>query len=57
VRFRPWLQAFKDYAFDKRDFGPAELKAQIRASEEFGSSGWLLWNPRNSYTQVSLLTE
>jgi hypothetical protein len=57
VRFRPWLQAFKDYAFDKRDFGPAELDAQIRASEEFGSSGWLLWNPRNSYTQVSLLTE
>jgi len=57
VRFRPWLQAFKDYAFDKRDFGPAELNAQIRASEEFGSSGWMLWNPRNSYTQVGLLTQ
>ena len=57
ARFRPWLQAFKDYAFDKRDFGPAELNAQIRASEEFGSSGWMLWNPRNSYTQVGLLTE
>ena len=57
VRFRPWLQAFKDYAFDKRDFGPAELNAQIRASEEFGSSGWMLWNPRNSYTNVGLLTQ
>ena len=57
VRFRPWLQAFRDYAFDKREFGPAELSAQIRASEEFGSHGWLLWNPRNSYTQVSLLEQ
>jgi hypothetical protein len=55
VRFRPWLQAFKDYAFDRREFGVDELTAQIRASETFGSGGWMLWNPRNSYTQVSLL--
>jgi hypothetical protein len=57
VRFRPWLQAFKDYAFDRRHFGPEEISAQIRASEEFGSAGWMLWNPRNSYTQISLLEQ
>jgi hypothetical protein len=57
VRFRPWLQAFKDYAFDKREFGVDELNAQIRASDNFGSSGWMLWNPRNSYTNVGLLTQ
>jgi hypothetical protein len=57
VRFRPWLQAFRDYAFDKREFGVDELTAQIRASEDFGSHGWLLWNPRNSYTHVGLLTQ
>jgi hypothetical protein len=55
VRFRPWLQAFKDYAFDRREFGVDELNAQIRASETFGSAGWMFWNPRNSYTQVGLL--
>ena len=49
VRFRPWLQAFKDYAFDRRHFGADELRQQISASDRFGSSGWLLWNPRNVY--------
>ncbi len=49
VRFRPWLQAFKDYAFDRRQFGPEELRQQISAADRFGSNGWLLWNPRNVY--------
>jgi hypothetical protein len=25
------------------------VAAQIRASHEFGSNGWMLWNPRNRY--------
>ena len=49
VRFRPWLQAFKDYAFDRRHFGPEEIQQQISAADSFGSNGWLLWNPRNVY--------
>jgi hypothetical protein len=49
VRFRPWLQAFKDYAFDRRHFTGKEIKDQVNAAEEFGSNGWMLWNPRNSY--------
>lgn len=49
VRFRPWLQAFKDYAFDRRHFGPEELRQQISAADRFGANGWLLWNPRNVY--------
>jgi hypothetical protein len=49
VRFRPWLQAFRDYAFDRRQFGPNEIQQQIAASENFGANGWLLWNPRNVY--------
>jgi hypothetical protein len=49
IRFRPWLQAFRDYAFDRRDFGEAEIGAQIKAAETFGSDGWMLWNPRNVY--------
>lgn len=54
VRFRPWLQAFKDYAFDRRHFGPEELQQQISAAERFGSSGWLLWNPRNVYVAENI---
>lgn len=49
-KFRPWLQAFKDYAFDRRTFDSDEMQPQIRAAEEFGSDGWMIWNPRNVYT-------
>jgi hypothetical protein len=54
LRFRPWLQAFKDYAFDRRVFDADEIKAQIDAAESFGADGWMLWNPRNVYTGTGL---
>jgi hypothetical protein len=54
LRFRPWLQAFKDYAFDRRVFDADEVKAQINAAESFGADGWMLWNPRNVYTGTGL---
>jgi hypothetical protein len=57
VRFRPWLQAFKDYAFDRRHFTGAEIQEQIKASEDFGTNGWMLWNPRNVYTAEGLKPE
>lgn len=53
--YRPWLQAFRDYAFDRRIYGEKEIRDQIRASEDFGSCGWILWNPRNVYTEAGLL--
>ena len=49
VRFRPWLQAFRDYAFDKRRFQDEQIRAQIDAADTFGSNGWMLWNPHNIY--------
>lgn len=49
VRFRPWLQAFRDYAFDRREFGAREIRAQIDAAEAVGSHGWMLWNAGNRY--------
>jgi len=54
LRYRPWLQAFKDYAFDRRKFEAAEVSSQIKAAEDAGSSGWLLWNPRNAYTDAGI---
>jgi len=54
VRFRPWLQAFRDYAFDRRSFKGQEIRRQIKAAEEFGSHGWMLWNPANIYFRDGL---
>lgn len=52
--FRPWLQAFKDYAFDRRVFGADEVQAQIKAANDAGADGWMLWNPRNVYQDLGL---
>ena len=48
-RLRPWLQNFRDYAFDRRPFGVHEIAQQIHACDKVGTSGWLLWDPRNYY--------
>ena len=54
VQVRPWLQDFRDYAFDRRIFGVPEIRAQIKGSDEGGGNGWMLWNPRNDYTGAAL---
>jgi hypothetical protein len=57
VRFRPWLQSFRDYAFDRRPFNGKEIHDQISAADKFGSQGWMLWNPANVYTAEALKKE
>jgi hypothetical protein len=54
VQVRPWLQDFRDYAFDRRIFGVNEVRAQINASDDGGGIGWMLWNARNDYTAAAL---
>lgn len=54
IRFRPWLQAFRDYAFGGQPFGGEEIAAQIDAAQSIGTDGWMLWNPRNVYTAAGL---
>lgn len=54
VRFRPWLQGFRDYAFDHRDFGENEIRLQVEAADAAGTDGWMLWNPRNHYDPATL---
>jgi hypothetical protein len=56
-RFRPWLQAFRDYAFDRRCFGDKEITDEVKAAVGFGSHGWMLWNPRNSYSSEGIRRE
>jgi len=54
VRFRPWLQAFRDYAFDGRAFGEHEIRLQIDAADAALTNGWMLWNARNRYGREGL---
>ncbi|HVG27344.1 MAG TPA: putative glycoside hydrolase [Acidobacteriaceae bacterium] len=53
-KLRPWLQAFRDYAFGGVVFGPEQVSAQIRAADADSTDGWLLWNPRNRYSDIGL---
>lgn len=53
-RFRPWLQAFRDYGFDRRRFLGDEVQAQINASEAMGSHGWMLWNAASRFSLAGL---
>lgn len=49
LQFRPWLQAFRDYAYGGGDFTEERMRIQIKAAEDFGASGFMFWNPRNLY--------
>jgi len=46
----PWLQ---DFSYG-RDYGPADVQAQIDAARRLGARGYLLWNPVGVYTPGAL---
>ncbi|SDZ75133.1 hypothetical protein SAMN05421743_10159 [Thalassobacillus cyri] len=51
---RPWIQDFEApwlYSGPAKQYGVAEVEAQIRALNENGINEYLIWNPGNSYTQ------
>jgi hypothetical protein len=55
---RPWLQDFtltwvpKDQIVE---YGPTEVRAQIKAAEDFGQAGgWMLYDSANQYTEEAL---
>jgi len=54
IRFRPWLQAFRDYAFDRRRFDAAAIQSQINASDATGSHGWMLWNAASRFSLAGI---
>ncbi|WP_373070954.1 putative glycoside hydrolase [Sulfurimonas sp.] len=51
LRLRPWLQHFKDYTQEKRFYVKKDIEAQIRASEEHDTNGWMMWSPSSRYKQ------
>ncbi len=54
LRFRPWLQSFKDYGFDRKFFRSKEVSAQIKGAQDAACSGWMLWNPSSRFSQKGL---
>ncbi len=46
AKIRPWLQAM---AWKSPTYSPGYLVKEIRSSAENGASGWLMWNPGQSY--------
>lgn len=54
IIIRPWLQ---DFNLGSPAYGPAEVRAQIKATYDVGLEEWILWNARNVYTSAALLKE
>ena len=50
AKLRPWLQDF-DYG---GNYDVAEVKAQIKATNDAGLASWMLWAPSNIYTVGAL---
>ena len=49
-RVRPWLQYFKDYTKRRKDYKREEIQAQIKATEDIGTNGWMMWSPSSKYS-------
>ena len=56
-RVRPWLQYFKDYTKRKKEYKRAEIQAQIKATEDVGTNGWMMWSPSSKYSLKCLSSD
>jgi len=54
LQFRPWLQAFRDYSYNRKHFSTEEIQAQIGAANDAKSSGWMLWHAASRYNLENL---
>ncbi len=52
AEIRPYYQAF---TLGQPRYEPWHVREQIRAGEELGINGWVLWNPRSAYQRAYLL--
>jgi hypothetical protein len=50
AKLRSWIQAFNLGAV----YDDAKIRAQIKASDDAGADGWVLWNAANRYTKKGL---
>ncbi len=49
-KLRPWLQDFSLAT----TYTPEMVRDQIRAADELGLKGWIMWDPSNKYTLAAL---
>jgi hypothetical protein len=54
-QLRPWIQDFSLEGM--RDYGPADIRAQMKACEDGGASGWMLWSIDSTFTIDALLSD
>ena len=50
VTIRPWLQSFPLHV--TIGYNSKYIKTQIKAAEDAGATGWLLWSPGNHYDEA-----
>ncbi|MBI2037592.1 MAG: putative glycoside hydrolase [Candidatus Magasanikbacteria bacterium] len=53
AKLRAWIQAFNLGAV----YDGTKIRAQIKASDDAGAEGWVLWNAANRYTDAGLEKE
>ena len=51
LKLRPWIQ---DFSYGG-EYGPVEVRNQIKATYDTGLTSWVLWAPSNKYTREALL--
>lgn len=51
LKLRPWLQDF-DYG---KEYLPADIEAQIKATEDAGLTSWVFWDPANRYDSLRIV--
>ena len=51
ARIVPWYQ---DFTLGPPRYGPAEVRAQMRAGYDNGVKSWMLWNPGSRYSTQAL---
>lgn len=56
IQVRPWIQDFKDYAFDGRRYTPTQIRSQMEGARAAGGRGWMLWDPAVRYTRQALVS-
>jgi peptidoglycan/xylan/chitin deacetylase (PgdA/CDA1 family) len=56
LEVRPWIQDFRDYAFDRRTYTPDEIRLQMEGARQAGARGWMLWDPRVKYSPQALVS-
>lgn len=50
-RLRPWLEDFDCCAPNSHHYTEADVRAQMKGDYDAGLDSWMMWDPRNEYTE------